>query len=88
MQIPPLDVILSFPTPNYDHPETRGEALLVLLVIFSILIIAAVAARFYSRIMVKKWFGWDDTMIALALVSRSTICILKAVLTWCTGFCK
>jgi hypothetical protein len=73
MQIPPLDVISSFPTPNYDHPETRGEALLVLMVIFSFLIVAAVVARFYSRIMVKKWFGWDDSMIALALVSCLTV---------------
>jgi hypothetical protein len=71
MQIPPLDVLLSFPTPNYVDPETRGEALLVLLLIFSVVVIAAVAARFYSRIMVKKWFGWDDTMIGLALVSYS-----------------
>ncbi|SMY24383.1 unnamed protein product [Zymoseptoria tritici ST99CH_1A5] len=68
MQIPPLDVLLAWPSPNYENSKTRGEALLVLLIIFSILVVAAVIARFYSRIVVKKWYGLDDTMIALALL--------------------
>lgn len=80
MQIPPLDVLLAWPSPNYENPKTRGEALLVLLIIFSILVVAAVIARFYSRIVVKKWYGLDDTMIALALVSfiTNTSCCIRS----------
>lgn len=70
MRIPPLEVILTWPTPNYDNPHTRGEALLVLMVIFSFLVLLAVLGRFYSRLIVKNWFGWDDSMITLALVSQ------------------
>lgn len=68
MRIPPLDVILSWPAPDYEHPQTRGEALLVVIVIFSVLVVAAVAGRFYSRLKINKWFGWDDIFIAFALV--------------------
>ena len=68
MQIPPLEVILSWPTPNYDDPPKRGDALLALLIIFSILVFFAVFGRYYSRIIIKKWFGWDDAMITLAFV--------------------
>ena len=68
MQIPPLDVIVAWPTPNYDNPTTRGDALLVLLIFFSVLVFLAVIGRYYSRVIIKKWFGWDDAMITLAFV--------------------
>lgn len=32
------------------------------------MVMVAVASRFYSRLRIKKWFGWDDIMIAMALV--------------------
>ncbi|USW48445.1 hypothetical protein Slin15195_G017640 [Septoria linicola] len=68
MQIPPITVILSWPPPNYENPETRGDTLLVLLVIFSVLVVLACVGRFYSRIIIKHWFGWDDVFIIIALV--------------------
>lgn len=78
MQIPPVDVILSWPTPNYDHPETRGLTLLILMVIFTVLVLLSCLGRFYSRIIVKRWFGWDDGFIIIALVSlqHNTACRL------------
>lgn len=69
MQIPPASVLESWPAPNYEHPETRGAALIVTMSIFSVLIILSVAGRFYSRLVVKRWFGWDDGTMILALVS-------------------
>lgn len=69
MQIPPVEVILSWPTPNYNDPETRGDTLLILMVIFSVLVVLACLGRFYSRIIIKHWFGWDDGFIIVALVS-------------------
>lgn len=74
MRIPPLDVILSWPAPDYEHPKTRGNALLVTITIFSILVVAAVGGRFYSRLKINKWFGLDDIFIALALVCGGISC--------------
>ncbi|KXS99627.1 hypothetical protein AC578_9934 [Pseudocercospora eumusae] len=68
MQIPPTEVLLSWPKPNYENPTTRGEALLVLMICFSILVGLAVAGRFYSRLVVKSWFGWDDGAIIVAFI--------------------
>jgi hypothetical protein len=69
MRLPPLSVIVTWPTPNYVNPATHGDALLIVNLIFITLVVAAVVGRFYARLVIKKWFGWDDSMIALALVS-------------------
>jgi hypothetical protein len=29
MRLPPADVLLSWPPPNYENPKTRGDALLI-----------------------------------------------------------
>lgn len=79
MQLPPLDVIIHWPTPNYENPETRGNALLALLIIFSLLVLLAVSGRFYSRFMIKNWFGWDDGMISLALVRAPLLALGFAI---------
>ncbi|TKA78707.1 hypothetical protein B0A49_02522 [Cryomyces minteri] len=64
----PLSVVLTFPLPNYQHPQTRGGALVVVNFIFIILVLLAVGLRFYTRIAVKRWFGSDDVWIGLALL--------------------
>ena len=69
MQLPPYDVLLSWPTPNYDDPPTRGPALVIVNSIFISLATLTVAARLYTRIAIKRWFGIDDVFIVLALVS-------------------
>lgn len=68
MQLPPVDVLLSWPTPNYDNPVTRGPALVIVNSIFISLAIITVAARIYTRIVIKRWFGIDDVFILLALL--------------------
>ncbi|RMZ69388.1 integral membrane [Pyrenophora seminiperda CCB06] len=68
MQLPPLDVLLSWPTPNYRNPETRGPALIIVNAIFITLVILTVSARLYTRIVIKRWFGIDDVFILLALL--------------------
>lgn len=73
MQLPPWSVIISWPKPDYDDPETRGNALLVLMILFSVLVFLAVIGRYYSRIVIKRWFGWDDSMITLAWVRFSML---------------
>ncbi|RAR01158.1 integral membrane protein [Stemphylium lycopersici] len=68
MQLPPYDVLLSWPTPNYDNPPTRGPALVIVNSIFISLATLTVAARLYTRIVIKRWFGIDDIFIVLALL--------------------
>jgi hypothetical protein len=68
MQLPPVDVLLSWPTPNYDNPVTRGPALLIVNSIFISLAVITVVARIYTRIVIKRWFGIDDVFILLALL--------------------
>lgn len=68
MRIPPLSVILTWPSPNYVDPETRGDASLIVNLVFILLVILAVALRFYCRLSAGALrVGWDDAMIALAL---------------------
>lgn len=68
--IPP-NVILSWPTPNYTNPTTRGNALLIVNVAFISIAITVVGLRLYTRIWIKRWFGTDDAFIVLALVRPS-----------------
>lgn len=68
MRIPPLSVIETWPTPNYSDPNTRGPSSLILNIVFIAMVMVAVAIRYYCRLCIKKWFGWDDIMIAMALV--------------------
>lgn len=72
-------MIAGWPEPNYTDPHTHGSALLVVNIIFITLVTAAVVGRFYSRLVVKRWFGLDDSMCALALVftlGMTTVVIL------------
>ncbi|KAI4941907.1 hypothetical protein J4E91_010457 [Alternaria rosae] len=68
MQLPPVDVLLSWPTPNYIDPETRGPALLIVNSILIALTVLTVAARLYTRLVIKRWFGIDDVFILIALL--------------------
>lgn len=68
MRLPPPSVVASWPPPNYVDPVTRGNALLIVNIVFQGLATIALAGRLYSR-YIKKWFGIDDVLIVLAYVS-------------------
>jgi hypothetical protein len=68
MRQPPLDVILSWPKPNYVDPETRGDALLVVNVLFLAICFIAVAARLWARLRILHSAGLDDLLITIAMV--------------------
>jgi hypothetical protein len=69
MRLPPLEVIVQWPSPNYKDPETHGPAIVVVNIIFSVIVLVAFAGRIYSRLVIKRWLGVDDVMCVLALVS-------------------
>jgi hypothetical protein len=68
---PPLSVILTW-KPNYVDPETRGPLVKILDVVLLSLCYVAVALRVYARAVHSKSYGWDDTLIVIALVSISS----------------
>jgi hypothetical protein len=69
MMLPPPEVIASWPIPNYTDPHTRGPALLIVNLTFIAICTIMVALRMYTRVIVVRWFGWDDVFILFALVS-------------------
>ena len=68
MQLPPLEVYLSWPQPNYLHPsEVRGPAIIVLTFIFVPLLLILVGLRTYTRLRLTRNFGYDDIAIVAAV---------------------
>jgi hypothetical protein len=65
----PLDVILSWPAPNYVDPERRGPALVIINSILLPLALVVVGLRLYTRLRISQSAGLDDVFIALASVS-------------------
>lgn len=78
MQLPPVEVLLSWPTPNYVDPtDTRGPQLLIITFIFFPIALFFVALRMFTRLQISKSFGVDDVFL-LAAIFPTTAC---AVLT-------
>ncbi len=69
MQIPPLEVLNSWPTPNYENPVTRGNANIILNVVLYSFLIFFVGLRVFTRTRLAGTFGADDVFILLAVVS-------------------
>jgi hypothetical protein len=69
MQLPPVDVVLSWPQGNYSSPsEVRGPAILILTYTMVPLLTFLVCLRTYTRLRLTKNFGPDDIAIVLATI--------------------
>lgn len=68
MHDPPLQVVAGWPPPNFVDPETRGPALVITNVILIVLVLIAVALRYYARAKITRSFGIDDIFIGVAVV--------------------
>jgi len=64
----PVEVLLSWPKPNYVNPVTRGPGMLAVSCIFLPLSMISVSLRIYRRTIQANQFGWDDGFIVLAFV--------------------
>jgi hypothetical protein len=73
MRLPPAEILLKWPPPNYENPVTRGPALAVVNYVLISITIIFVALRLYTRIAIKRWFGLDDVFIIVALVSTTAV---------------
>lgn len=87
MQLPPVDVLLSWPDANYENPTVvHGPAMIVLTMIFLPLTIAVVIARTFTRICISKNFGGDDMFILAALVPTIACGIITLVAAFKYGW--
>jgi len=77
MRVPPDEVVLGWPTPNYVDPEERGPALYVVAGLCSFLATLAVGLRLYTRVFIRRWFGYDDVCIALSFVRVQSFLLLR-----------
>ncbi|CZR61605.1 related to L-fucose permease [Phialocephala subalpina] len=77
--MPPLSVLLEWPTPNYIDPVMRGPANLIVIAIFFPLVLLFVGIRIYTRIYLSKSFGLDDWFIIATLFPTTAFAIFSLV---------
>lgn len=70
MKIPPLEVIASWPQPNYIDPESKAHEGKIIGSTALSLVTLILAIRLYSRKRLTNGFGLDDMFICLAYVRR------------------
>jgi hypothetical protein len=69
MQLPPAEVILSWPTPNYVDPkDVRGPTLPIITFVLFPIALLTVALRTFTRLFISKSFGVDDCFLLAAIV--------------------
>jgi hypothetical protein len=69
MKLPPPEVLLSWPTPNYINPPTRSHGVLIASILFLALSTIVTALRLYTRLRITRTAGLDDILVVLGLVS-------------------
>lgn len=72
LNVPP-EIREAWPEPNYNTPETRGPALIVVIVIFHTIATGMVLLRCYTRLKITYSFGLDDKFIIISMVSTLTV---------------
>jgi len=85
MQLPPADVILSWPTPNYVNPkDVRGFQLPIITFVLFPIVLITVALRVFTRLFISRSFGVDDWFLLAAVVPTTACAVLTllAVQRW------
>jgi hypothetical protein len=91
MRLIPEPVLLGWPSPNYVDPPKNPATVAVYVFngFFLTLATITVAARLYTRIIIRNWFGLDDLFIILAFVRISPAILevfstdTRTVVTFC-----
>ena len=65
---PPLEVMATWPTPNYRHAVTRPQTMPILACVLGPITICLLLARLWVRICMQKNAGMDDWLMVAALV--------------------
>jgi hypothetical protein len=69
--LPPLSVIIQWPTPNYEDPVTRSKAVLITSCVLGAIMIAVMGARMWARVVIQRNVGLDDWIMVAAMVRPS-----------------
>ncbi|KAF3940645.1 hypothetical protein ABW19_dt0200267 [Dactylella cylindrospora] len=80
MLIPPLDVLLTWPKPNYINPDRQGDFMAPIIIVMTVICAIVVALRLYVRAFILKAFKADDWLIIFAFITAvgvSVTCILS-----------
>lgn len=67
----PIEVILTWPIPNYANPTTRPNTVLVIACICGPITFAILMARLWVRIFHQRNPGWDDWLAVAGTVRLS-----------------
>jgi hypothetical protein len=70
MRLIPLEVMETWPAPNYEHPQTRGSSVVILSSILVIAVVLIVILRLYVRVYILRRRSLDDLFAVAALVSE------------------
>ena len=65
----PLNVIASWPAPNYKDPVTQPKYVLIFSFVIGPISIVLLCARLWVRIRMQHNAGWDDWLMLAAAVS-------------------
>ncbi|KAL4779849.1 hypothetical protein BJX76DRAFT_361400 [Aspergillus varians] len=68
MKSPPLEMMASWPKPNYTNPRYQGSQLLVVGVVLLIVSSIMLGLRLWVRIQMKRSAGWDDSIMVAAIL--------------------
>jgi hypothetical protein len=68
MRSVPIDVIATWPTPNYVDPVTRGSGLMIIELTLLPIAMIVVFLRLWVRISWLKKSWYDDYLMILAMV--------------------
>ncbi|TVY83554.1 hypothetical protein LSUE1_G005195 [Lachnellula suecica] len=77
MQLPSLEILASWPAPNYIDPETRGWSNAVVNIVLYPLVCIALGLRVYTRLRISRSFGWDDWLILLSFFPTSAFMVVS-----------
>ncbi|KAL5043936.1 hypothetical protein BDW71DRAFT_110439 [Aspergillus fruticulosus] len=81
MRLPPLEVMASWPTPNYVNPPTRSHGVLIASIIFLTLSTIITALRLYTRLRITRTAGLDDILVVLGLCFGIGMAVILCIAT-------
>ncbi|KAJ5663398.1 hypothetical protein N7507_004129 [Penicillium longicatenatum] len=86
MQLPPVAVMASWPTPNYVDPVTRGHGVLIVNIVCISLAFVVTLLRLYTRLRITSTAGIDDILIIIGLVFAIAMVAVTSIATERWGF--
>lgn len=79
MQLPPVSVMATWPTPNYTDPVTRGHGAMIVSIVCMAVALLVTILRLYVRLRITCSFGLDDIFIIAALGFSIAMCVITSI---------